>query len=270
MDLTSNRAPGSNPPSAAPWGSSSSSSDGSQAHTPGVGPGRLGGPYGGPPSSGDLSSGEPYGYQPQGPQQQQQPLQNIFGGYPFVYPYQQGGGAPAPPQGVPQGAPCPQAIRMELQQLLSPEDRQTLQQIAARARASALVASFGLGFLAMSTLKKRNWRYPLLGASIIGLTFGPPLGFAGYMLLNYRKVQQMEAKFREAQAIFEQRIRGYPPNVPGGFGGAPYFGGGAAGALGPPGTWRADDSAAAASGWGVQAAPEGTPAAPAPEEILKE
>ncbi|OEH78510.1 hypothetical protein cyc_00921 [Cyclospora cayetanensis] len=115
-----------------------------------------------------------------------------------------------------------------------------------------------------------HWRYPILGASVIGLTVGPPLGFAGYMLFNYSKVQQMEAKFREAQAMFEARRRGFPGGFPGGFGGPPFAGG----PSGVPLGWRADDSAAAganAASWTSPAALDSAQSpSPSADELLKE
>ncbi|CDJ53694.1 hypothetical protein, conserved [Eimeria brunetti] len=96
---------------------------------------------------------------------------------------QQGGwmGAPPPGTGAPRGPPCPPNMWGELQQLLSPEDKQMLQQLAARARAAAAATTLGLGLVAMNIFKKKNWRYPIFAASVVGLTVGPPLGFAGYV-----------------------------------------------------------------------------------------
>ncbi|KAL8270876.1 hypothetical protein Esti_005247 [Eimeria stiedai] len=125
----------------------------------------------------------------------------------------------------------------------------------------------------MNALKKRNWRFPILGASVIGLALGPPIGFAGYMALNYQKVQQMEVKFREAYARLEQeRARGgsFPAyGAPGGFAASQMLGMGGGGPPSPAG-WRSEDMRAAASGWGEDPAAAGLPAAaPAAEEYLK-
>ncbi|KAL8427053.1 hypothetical protein Efla_005209 [Eimeria flavescens] len=279
MELGADRAAEGGVAPSSPWdssSSSSSSSNGLSSLPPSVAAGGsagfLGGPssrYGSPLSlTGPPSGAPPYGYSPvqQLQQQQQQgaPASGFFGGDPSLYQQQQReggqlgpgmGGEPFQGRGPQGGPPCPRTMRVELQQLLSPEDRQTLQQIASRARASALAASLGLGVLAMNALKKRNWRFPILGASVIGLTVGPPIGFAGYMAFNYQTVQRMEAKFREAQALFEQQRmqRGGPPIYgppAGGFGRPSFFGMG--GGPSPSAGWRSEDTAAAAAagGWG--------------------
>ncbi|CDJ39164.1 hypothetical protein, conserved [Eimeria tenella] len=298
MDLSSDRPAGDGGSlPAVGWGGIASSSGNSSSSSPAAAAAAAGGlgyplipgqnpAFGCPVSSGGPPLGAPLGYSPLQQQQQQlqqQQLQQQQGyqgwlgssapagqlgpgmGTPVGAP---GGppGAPGAPDGGPLGPPCPRTMRLELQQLLSPEDRQTLQQIAARARASAAAATLGLGALALSAFKKRSFRYPIFGACVVGLTVGPPVGFAGYMALNYSKVQHMESKFREAQALFEARRRGFEAPVPGSFGAAAYPGG----PMGAPQGWRPQDgAAAAAAGWGAQP-PLGSSGAPPPDELLKE
>ncbi|CDJ56011.1 hypothetical protein, conserved [Eimeria maxima] len=195
-------------------------------------------------------------------QQQQQPYSAWMGGGgpPGAVGAPPGSPMGAPwggPLGGPQGPPCPKTLWLEVQQQLSAEDKKTLQQIGTRARAAAAATTLGLGILAMNIFKKKNWRYPILGASIVGLTVGPPLGFAGYMMMNYSKVQRMEEKFREAQTAIEARRRGFYPNMPYSY-------------MGAPPVFRPEDAAAAAANPGVQT-PQGVPpAALSPNELLKE
>ncbi|CDI84454.1 hypothetical protein EAH_00052600 [Eimeria acervulina] len=83
--------------------------------------------------------------QQQQPQQPQLPLQQQ---YPLQQPLQQQ--QQLPYSGWQGGPPCPSSMWGELQQLLSPEDRQALQQIAARARAAAAATTLGLGIAAFN------------------------------------------------------------------------------------------------------------------------